>query len=136
MRYDVGLPRNRIFELESLVDCILGVEKESWDYEGVTFHRDDDSVAGIMTELDIERIADSMEYQARWLGFSVANMLAAGIERVEIATMTKLNLTNKEYDLVRQELVERLAVRLKRYAKNHRLAIDDKGGEVVGIRWE
>ena len=136
MRYDVGLPRNRIFELESLVDCILGVEKESWDYEGVTFHRDDESVAGIMTELDIKRIADSMEYQGRWLGFSVANMLAAGIERVEIATMTKLNLTNKEYDLVRQELVERLAVRLKRYAKDRRLAIDDKGGEVVGLRWE
>ena len=77
-----------------------------------------------------------MEYQGRWLGFSVANMLAAGIERVEIATMTKLNLTNKEYDLVRQELVERLAVRLKRYAKDRRLAIDDKGGEVVRLRRE
>jgi len=80
MRYDVGLPRERIHELESVVDAIIGIEEESCEYEGTVFHRDDESIAGIMTEQDIKGIAESMEYQGRWLGFSVSNVLTMGIE--------------------------------------------------------
>ena len=136
MRYDVGLPRERILELESVVDAIIGIEEESWEYEGTVFHRDDESIAGIMTEQDIKGIAENMEYQGRWLGFSVSNALTMGIERVETASMKRLNLNDQEYRLLRQDFLERLASRLKRYEKDHRLAIDDKGGEVVGLRWE
>lgn len=139
MRYDAGIPIDRIRTLESVVDALLGIEEDSIEMNGVFFHRDSEYIAGIMTEEDIRKFAMAFEYNGRWYGFNMTNAILNGIDYMNSARtavgQAPESFTDYELNLIRSEFIERFSLRLKKYAMGRRLAINDDGGDVVGFKW-
>ena len=146
MRWDLRIPRERIPKLEAVVDQILGVSEESIAMNKEPWLRAwlKSECVGFITEAEIKEVAESLTYFKSWLPINVTNALLNAIDIVNNANcamgIREDVFTNYEIQLMRQEFIERFAMRLNRYNKGYKLAIKewDSGhlADLVGFRWE
>ena len=140
MRYDIGISSDRRVQMESVIDSLIGLEQETWIENGVRWHRDDEYHAGIMVEDDFRDFAQHMTINGAWYGFNLHAGLLNAIDYrncVFESIGQREVYTEKEMQLMRDELLKRMIGRLSKYARNgQRVAVNDNGGDVVGFRWE